>query len=148
MESEKHRITELGNGKGFSAKSGPLGCHHQINVVQQTLRQLQGSLSAHPQAPAFWEEDAIVARTIFQEPLWLCLDMMHFELAQNNLEMMVSPSLPRSPGRGWRAATGIREGRKMGVRWIFTPPILLGAPPDPAHIHQQLSSESSLFAGS
>lgn len=43
------RITELGNGKGkgFSVKSGPLGCHHQINVVQQTLSQLQGSLPAH-----------------------------------------------------------------------------------------------------
>lgn len=59
--------------------------------------------------------------------------MMHFELAQNNWEVMVLPSFPRSPGQGWQAAAGIREGRKVGVRWIFTPPILLGAPPDPAH---------------
>lgn len=52
------------------------------------------------------------------------------------------------PEQGWQAETGAREGRRMGVSWIFTPPILLGAPPDPAHIHQQLSSMNSQFAGS
>lgn len=97
---------EKENGKGFSVISRHLGCHRQIHTVQQTQRAEEDSTSVHlprrPQAPAFRENKRYWgggnASSAFLAP------SPHPELAQNSLEMLFSPSFPRSPRGGWQAA--------------------------------------------